>query len=500
MSEDPLFQKILLLEDDSGHALLIRRALRSFATEVCEVGTPAEAYTQLGLMKFDLIVADLHLPGTQGVGHVGKLRDAGGRTPVLVLTSSTSLEEAVEAMKLGACDFLVKNFDSQFNHTLHLALSRIHAAERLNREREKLQREMAALRMAIENGSDGLAVLKADGSVGYANTAFREFVEKCGGQAKRLNEFFSPRVMKGEELIGIIEEKRKMLPVGAVWHSEVGFVGEKQIAFGLSLSVIQRTSDDIGTECVLWVRNISEQKRREQFQREILSTTTHDLKGPLGAIMISADLVGDMVQDNQKAAQLILRIASSAQGALTLIDEFLSARRIQEGSFILHPQHQDVAPVLEEALAPFGPVAASRGIQLELSATGPLGARVDKLGLSRVVGNLVSNALKFTPKGGKVTVISFLHGEQLHIQVNDTGSGMEPAEVTKLFERFSRLDRHKDIAGSGLGLFVVRSIVSAHGGRIEVTSKLGEGTMFDISLPTVPPVNAKGELICLDFA
>jgi signal transduction histidine kinase len=77
---------------------------------------------------------------------------------------------------------------------------------------------------------------------------------------------------------------------------------------------------------------------------------------------------------------------------------------------------------------------------------------------------------------------------------------MEPAEVQRVFERFSRLDRHRDVAGSGLGLFVVKSVVSAHGGDIEVTSKVGEGTTIGVTFPANPPVNDRGEIISLDFA
>jgi signal transduction histidine kinase len=124
----------------------------------------------------------------------------------------------------------------------------------------------------------------------------------------------------------------------------------------------------------------------------------------------------------------------------------------------------------------------------------------DKIGVARVLGNLLSNAFKFTRKGGRVTVrLSFVHDE-LHLEVEDTGSGIEPSDVQKIFERFSRLDQHNEIAGTGLGLFVVKSIVNAHGGKIDVTSKPGEGTKFDIALPARPPVNERGELISLDFA
>ena len=125
---------------------------------------------------------------------------------------------------------------------------------------------------------------------------------------------------------------------------------------------------------------------------------------------------------------------------------------------------------------------------------------VDRMGFLRVLGNLVTNALKFTPSGGHVGVVASLHGSDLQLGVSDTGSGMEPAEVQRVFERFSRLERHREVEGSGLGLFVVKSIVSAHGGEIAVTSKVGEGTSIVITWPEAPPVNERGELISLDLA
>ena len=83
--------------------------------------------------------------------------------------------------------------------------------------------------------------------------------------------------------------------------------------------------------------------------------------------------------------------------------------------------------------------------------------------------------------------------------MSDNGAGMEPQEARKLFERFSRLKRHDEIEGTGLGLFVVKSIVEAHGGIVSVTSAVGTGTSFDLSLPFLPPVNPQGELLMLDF-
>jgi len=498
-----LFPHVFLLEDDPGHAVLIKRALGDVCGEVVHVSSVAEGIAALSSQSFDLIVTDLNLPDSRDVTHVETLHQRRPETPIVVLTSSTSLKDGVTAMKLGARDFIVKTFDRDFREVLNLSLVRLHGAIVLEAEKRRLQREMEVLRIAIENGDEGLAVVDPTGEVLYANSAFRAFCARCGGGGG-LVSLFSARVHKGAALAASVREKLQGLPHGGVWTTELTFLDDKEAAFDLSLSAVETrapAADHTVRELVVWVRDRSELKRRERFQREILSTTTHDLKGPLGAILLSAELLRDTAGGVGKTSELALRIGSSAQGALHLIDEFLSARRIQEGSLILRPAPHRVSDLLTDAVADYTTIAAARRITLTIRDDTPAGANVvvDRMGFVRVIGNLVSNALKFTPANGEVAVAARASGGDVTVSVRDTGSGMEPAEVQRVFERFSRLEKHREVEGSGLGLFVVRSVVSAHGGEIEVTSTAGRGTTIEVTFPAAPPVNERGELISLDF-
>lgn len=497
-----LFGRILLIEDDSAHALLIRRALAESCREVVHLDRFTPARARLSAESFDLIITDLHLPDTTGVTHVEELRAAAPGVPVIVLTASTSIHDAVEAMKSGARDFIVKTFDQDFREILGFALTRLHAALVLERDSLRLQRDMELLRIAIENSHDGLAVISAEGRVEYSNSSYRAFARRCGGRDDDLLTLFGDGVAGGESLRDTAAGHLRRLTPGSVWHTEVVPQAAREEAYDLSLSVIRR--DDLTgqrNECVVWVRDRSEQKRREQFQREILSTTTHDLKGPLGAILLSTELLSEDTA-SQSARELVLRIASSAQGAINLIDEFLSARRLQEGTFILRPMRHNLVDLLRESAGDYAAVAAAKQITLAVppEAAPPVWGCVDRLGFLRVVGNLLSNAIKFSPRSGSVEVTVGPDARGTRLAIRDTGTGMEPVEARRLFERFSRLERHGEVPGSGLGLFVVRSIVTAHGGSIEVTSRLGEGSTFAVVFPQDPPVNERGELISLDFA
>jgi two-component system phosphate regulon sensor histidine kinase PhoR len=496
------FQRVLLVEDDAGHALLIRRALKDFCVEVRHVET-VKAALALNEYQPQLVISDLNLPDSGGPGdhrllHVGLFQDTFPSVPIIVLTSSTALDDAVEAMRKGARDFLVKKFDSDFKALVAMSLSRIRTAEILQQESRRLQAEMAALRMAIENGEDGFALVDASGAMLYSNKAFVSFANFCGGTPTNVLSLVGDKITKHEVLLENMRQALAQTQVGATFSTEVTHTVERQLAFELNVSVIGAAAGKI--QFVLWVKDISDIKRREKFQREILSTTTHDLKGPLGAIVISSELLTDLIPQPGKPRELVLRIASSAQGAINLIDEFLSARRIQEGNFILRPTRQHIVQLVEEAVEGQRAIAQARNIRLAFEAqAGEEWIQIDRLGFLRVLGNLLSNALKFTPRDGAVTVLVQLRDDEVHVLVRDTGPGMEPSEVQKVFQRFSRLEKHQEIAGTGLGLFVVKSIVSAHGGKVSISSQLGLGTVFDVMLPRVPPVNDRGELICLDF-
>lgn len=495
-----LFEQVLLIEDDESHALIERRALKEYTRETVHVTSVAEGLTALLAGTFDLIVTDLHLPDSGNPAHVRTLQEKAPGIPIMVLTSSTSLNEAVEAMRLGASDFLVKNFDAGFRENLGLALTRLHTGLLVEESRRKLERELLVLKQVLENSADGLAVVNADGSIGYANSALIAFLRRAKGQPDRLDSICSEGILHPERLRdGLTRSLAREADVGT-WTTEVALKDEKDVAFSMSVTGVLAADGRRSNISVVWVRNISEQKRRERFQREILSTTTHDLKGPLGTIIISAELLADLVKDNKQASNIVVRISSAAHGVVNLIDEFLSARRIQEGTFILRPVQQDVAEIILEVIDGYRTIAQARQIELKVEfASEELKACVDKLGLSRVLGNLLSNAVKFTPKGGSVSVSAEVSGAALHLRVKDTGSGMDSNEVKQLFERFSRLAQHAGVVGTGLGLFVVKSIVTAHGGHVSVSSKPGYGTEFELSFPAAPPVNERGEVICLDF-
>jgi len=497
-----LFDRTLLIEDNVAHALLIRRALARFCGHIDHVKSLEEAVQALqGESIYSLVVSDLNLPDSRSPSTtVDTVRRTSRVVPILVLTSSQSLKDAVEAMRSGANDFVVKQFDQDFSELIGLSLSKLFSQIEVGIERQRLEREMMALRLAIEASSDGLAVVSRDGTIGYQNSAFRHHTSRWRsgaasdrGTPRTLQELFSARVKGGDSLISHVTASLVDLSAGGVWRVGIELVDDPTVAFDFSISA----SSPHG-EAVAWVRDISDSKRREKLQRELLSTTTHDLKGPLHAILLSTELIKTRGADEKLIDLVIPRIASSAHGAINLIDEFLSARQIEEGALILVPTNTDVKAVVEDTLIEFEPSFLSKGLTV-ISHCGEIGEwLVDGTALRRVLSNLISNAIKFTPKGGRIDVLVESNDDRMSVTVKDSGVGIDPSEANKIFDRYKRLHQG-EFGGSGLGLFIVRSLVSAHGGSLEVTSRLGEGCAITSLWPRNPPVNTAGQLISFDL-
>jgi two-component system phosphate regulon sensor histidine kinase PhoR len=492
-----LFERALLIEDDTSHAMLIARALRESIGHVDIARSSAEGLKALESNRYDLVISDLKLPDSPEGAHVEAFVARAPAAPLLVLTSSHLLSDAVLAMKRGARDFIVKDFGASFKEVLLLSLDRLKRGWEEEQERRRLTAEMKALRGAIEYSTDGLAVFSPQGDLAYSNGAFADILKQWGSNGHRFDECFAATPLIAAHVSEQIAQKRRELPMQGVWTTEILMRGAQERAYSLTLTVVSRDPSS-AYESVVWIRDISVVKQRERLQRELLSTTTHDLKGPLGAILISSELLQEMLTGHDKAAGLALRIGSAAQGTINLIEEFLSARRIQEGSFILRPVDVEIAALCREIVDEFKPIVQSRRMTLTLEG-GPMNACIDVLAFRRAISNLVSNAVKFTQQGGAVSIAVATQGERCTIAVSDTGCGLSPSEVSLLFEKFSRLDKHQEVSGSGLGLFFVKSIVTAHGGTIGVTSSLGRGTTFQIEIPLKPPVNAKGQLFVAHF-
>ena len=216
-----------------------------------------------------------------------------------------------------------------------------------------------------------------------------------------------------------------------------------------------------------------------RLRDDVLGVVSHDLRGPLNGISLTARLIARRHPDEPGPRAILDAVALANQ----LLGDLLLAGKLESGTFAVHPQPESVREIVDEVLALARPEAGDRAIELWTSVDADVAeAWVDRLRMLQLVGNLVSNALKFTPRGGRVGIRVRRAGEQVEVAVSDTGPGIPPDQIPHLFDRFWQGAQARS-ADAGLGLSIAKGIAEAHGGDIRVESELGHGATFIVTLP-----------------
>jgi signal transduction histidine kinase len=230
-------------------------------------------------------------------------------------------------------------------------------------------------------------------------------------------------------------------------------------------------------------RDVAEAASRAR--EEILGVVAHDLRNPLNLVMMTTQLFADTQPSGEKRDQLVGVILRASQRMNRLIEDLLEVVRQESGKMRLDVEEVSVASLLAQTAEMFQTTAAEKGISLRVEETPPgLAVRGDSERIIQVLSNLVGNAVKFEAPGGSVVLGSELRGAEAVIAVADSGPGIDGEDLNQLFEKFWQR-RRTDKRGVGLGLAIARGIVEAHGGRIWVESRIGDGSTFYFSLPAV---------------
>jgi two-component system NtrC family sensor kinase len=260
--------------------------------------------------------------------------------------------------------------------------------------------------------------------------------------------------------------------------SEVDIQGADERVYDLRLTAIE------GIGAVLTLHDISYLKEIDRLKSDFVNTVSHDLRSPLTAILGYVELVGRVGPVNDQQQEFIQRAVASVKNITELITDLLHLGRVELGLDEFEPV--PLLPILRETLEGFQPLAHEKSQALHLDVLGSLPVvEGNPVRLRQVLDNLVGNAIKYTPAGGKVGLHAEVQGGQVILRVIDSGVGIPPEEQARVFDRFYRASNvPKETPGTGLGLAITKQIVENHGGRIWVESS-GGGTTFTVVLPVL---------------
>lgn len=260
----------------------------------------------------------------------------------------------------------------------------------------------------------------------------------------------------------------------------------------LILTPIERPELRARMEILLRARSLSLslQQRAEEAEQaaltrdEVLAMVAHDLRNPLNVVLTSGTFLLDTVDGLEPRAREQLELIQRAVGHMNrLIQDLLEVAGMEAGTISVEPQEEELGPLLRSACSTMEPVVSAKRIELSCEhdpAVPPVKADRDRI--DQVLGNLIGNAVRFTPEGGRVRVAAEHDGEWVRFSVADTGVGIDPADLPHVFDRFWQAKRSRD-GGAGLGLAIARGIVIAHGGEMWVESEQDSGSTFFFTLP-----------------
>jgi signal transduction histidine kinase len=353
-----------------------------------------------------------------------------------------------------------------------------------------LERLANVLRAVLDSTIDGILLSDADGNMQLANRPLVRLTREMGMsyEGPIVDRLLSVehRVKDKEAYRRTMEGLRANPDDSTFDEFEDSVTG--RVYQGFTSPVLDDRGGFVGR---LWtLRDVTAQRELDRLKDDFVATVSHELRTPLTSMMGFLEMIreGEAGELNEEQQRFLAIVYRSSERLQRLVGDLLFVARLDANGLQLQFGDARLDDIVREAVESSGALARSREVSLvaEVEPMPPVSG--DKERLSQLVGNLISNALKFTPAGGSVVARAFVEDGHAVVEISDTGIGIPANEQSRLFQRFFRSSTATEqaIPGTGLGLVISRAIAEAHGGTIDVTSLAGEGTTFRVELPLEP--------------
>ncbi|OFX12684.1 MAG: hypothetical protein A3J86_01110 [Anaerolinea sp. RIFOXYB12_FULL_60_12] len=333
--------------------------------------------------------------------------------------------------------------------------------------------QRARLSAILDQLTDGVLIADADGRVQFANPA----AEKLFG-----SPLAGRSVVEAVRHHQLADAWRRCRETGGLQTESVEVPASRQF---LQLIVVPDRDTRGGT--LLLVQDLTRVRKLETVRRDFISNLSHELRTPLASLKALTETLQDgALTDAEAAPRFLGRIHTEVDALTQMAQELLDLSKIESGQIELVLRKVDPLAVLKSAADRMRLQAERAGVSLTVETATPPNVRADAARLEGVLVNLIHNAVKFTRRGGSVTLSAVEEEGAVVFAVRDTGVGIPSDDLPRIFERFYRVDKSRAGSGTGLGLSIARHIVEAHGGRIWAESREGEGSAFFFSIPVTP--------------
>ncbi|WP_299577706.1 ATP-binding response regulator [uncultured Sunxiuqinia sp.] len=494
--------KILHLEDTPEDSELVLMALKrdGWRIDYTRVDSEADFEKALQQASFDIILADYHLPGYNGIAALQLCAEHYPETPFIIVSGTLGEEIAVEMLKVGANDYLLKQNLQRLSPAIKQALAETELKKQKQKAEENLRQSEEKYRKIFENIQD----------VFFQIDTHNHFLEVSPSISRMIG--YSPSELIGhhafhffehpEEYDFLIEEIQQHLEA---WDYEVRLKTKKGAIKYVSLNA-HKLFDDNGTLIGIEgsMRDIDERKRAEQelieaknhaeesdrLKSAFLANISHEIRTPMNGILGFASLLKEPFLEEREQQRYIKVIEESGQRMLNLINQIIDISKIESGQMKVVSSKVNVNEEFQRLLTFFSPMAKRKNLLLR--CTKPLPEKhtliyTDQEKLFAILSNLLNNALKYT-KAGWVEFGCKLESNQLHFFVKDSGIGISDQKQAAIFNRFVQADISvsKAYEGAGLGLSISKAYVEMLDGTIRLESERDKGSCFFFNIPYRP--------------
>ncbi len=366
------------------------------------------------------------------------------------------------------------------------ALRDVRARDHINlmRTRQATQEVFKAVPTAI-------AVLDLEGRVDIATDAARRYFGFApGALVTELGyAWLSPLVRDALDRDGLIRRESKGESVQMFIDNREHFFEPWAVPIPVGADSAERTG-----VCII-LKDVTEVQEQQELKRDVVSTVSHQLKTPLTSLRMSLHL---LLEDrlgplNDKQTELLVAARDDSERLSGILEDLLDIDRIESGSAALVRAPASPRNLARDGIEPFIVEARDKGIEIENAVPGDLPeVMADATRIRHAFANLLDNALRFTHPGGSVTVRADREGDAVRFSIEDTGDGIGPEHLSRLYAPFYRVPGQTEGSGAGLGLAIVAEIVKAHGGTVDVASEPGRGSTFSFTLPVRDPATSPG--------
>lgn len=485
--------RILIIDDEQVIREGVQRALSGRGYHFAKAENGEKGIEMIRNEGFDIVLLDLMMPGIDGFAVLDWIKEHKPNIQVIVITGFATVSKAVTAMKQGAFDFVGKPFTPDY---IRIVVSR--AAEKilLEAEAERLREEHTLNLAAIGNEQSRLKTVFGCMVEAVVITDDKGVVVHHNPAAIKILEIQTDPVIGKPLADSILDDTAVNMINQAIENSHVvtrefppGTISRKYLRAHCA-PVTAENAKIIGSVTVF--EDISTHKQIDQMKSDFVAMVAHELKSPLASVeqMIYALQIGCEHEAGQACSTMHNRITVRTRDLLRMIDNLLNLSKMENGTVEFNLEPIRGHEILDHILDVITEQAEHKKIKINYRPNREeWWFNVDYDHIRTAFMNIISNAVKYTPEGGNVEISTSVSGGFANLIVADSGIGISNEDLPHIFDRFFRVKgkatRH--ITGSGLGLSLVKEVVEAHQGYIDVQSELDKGTTFTLSFPITQP-------------